>query len=146
MKEQDVILNLTLDMFRVRKFTNTVPGVLSVLIAKELGMSFVVCENWSKRIEEGGYNVTYDLSPRFSKLSPYSDYKGLVPYISHPSRVGIRMHIGNWPLQSQGCLLIGTYASDRGVLDSAKAYKKFMSAIMRHNFPNTRLNVYDYYE
>ena len=50
-------------------------------------------------IPEGSYRVLVTLSPRFKEWLPY--IQGV------PDFEGIRIHVGNYPDDTQGCILVG---------------------------------------
>ena len=91
-------------------------------------------------VPEGNYLLTITYSPRFSSKSPYNTvHDSKVPLVNGvKGHTGIRIHVGNYPSDTDGCLLIGLRQTDCSVLDSSKAYKTFlnrMSFIERDN-PN----------
>lgn len=91
-------------------------------------------------IEDGSYLLMLTHSPRFSEKSPYNKvHHSQVPLIKGvKGHTGVRIHVGNYPSDTDGCLLIGSTCSPAFIGDSAKAYKKMllrMSDIEKDN-PN----------
>lgn len=75
-------------------------------------------------IPEGIYLVRLSVSPRFSSKSPYRKcLDGKVPeIIGIKGHSGVRIHVGNYPSDTQGCILVGLSGGDVSVLDSVSAY------------------------
>lgn len=80
-------------------------------------------------IEDGSYLLTLTHSPRFSGKYPYNKcHSSQVPLINGVhGHTGVRIHVGNYPSDTDGCLLIGKTCSHAFVGDSAKAYKQLLS-------------------
>lgn len=77
----------------------------------------------------GSHNVSLTYSSRFSRRVPYKHYRG-VPLISSPScpaSRGIRIHIGNYPHDTSGCILVGSGHCNTGLLNSRHTYEKLMN-------------------
>jgi len=77
-------------------------------------------------IPTGTYTISMDVvSPKFSSLEPYKSIaKGKVPRLLNvPGFEGIVIHIGNWPNDTTGCILVGT-ATNNSVLNSTDTWKK----------------------
>lgn len=82
-------------------------------------------------VEDGNYLLTFTHSPRFSGKYPYNKlHTSKVPLINGVAgHAGVRIHVGNYPSDTDGCLLIGNTCSHAFVGDSVKAYTKFLSRI-----------------
>ena len=89
--------------------------------------------NWSiqKKIKgktaipEGRYKVEVRYSPRFRKCMPY--LRGV------PEFEGVMFHVGNYPRDTEGCILLGRDFSHNGVIErSQECFKKFMQIIERN--------------
>jgi Family of unknown function (DUF5675) len=74
-------------------------------------------------IPEGRYQVVIAFSPRFKRLLPR--------LLNVPGYDGVLIHIGNYPRDTEGCLLPGTIPTKDCVLHSTTAfnnlYKKLLS-------------------
>lgn len=74
-------------------------------------------------IPRGKYKVTISWSNRFKKLMPH--------ILDVPQFVGIRIHAGNTPVDTEGCLLIGLEydAKIHQILKSKLAFDDFFSRL-----------------
>lgn len=72
-------------------------------------------------IPAGTYTVIVDFSNRFKKLMPLiRDVKGFA---------GVRIHAGNYPEDTEGCVLVGMqYAPDK-LISSREAYTKLFDRL-----------------
>lgn len=102
------------------------------------------CIDWKKEkkvpgktaIPEGNYQVSVDyFSPRFGNDAYYKQFanNGKVPRLMNvPNFDGILIHVGNYPKDTQGCILVGRNTVRGAVMDSCKTfselYKKLRSA------------------
>jgi hypothetical protein len=64
-------------------------------------------------IPPGRFPVEITFSPRFNRPLPLLDQV--------PGRSAIRIHAGNWPRDSDGCILVGLQVGDNMVLESLMA-------------------------
>lgn len=78
-------------------------------------------------IPNGEYLVRLSLSPTFSKKYPYTVVLGgKVPeIIGIPGHSGLRIHVGNYPSETRGCILIGQKGTESSVVNSSLAYRQF---------------------
>ena len=74
-------------------------------------------------IPYGTYKVIVNVSNRFKQLMPL--------LLDVPDFEGIRIHAGNLPSSTSGCLLVGTTMTDTGLLHSAVAYSKVFNLIKK---------------
>lgn len=103
-------------------------------------------------IPDGEYLVRLSFSPTFSKKYPYTvNLGGKVPeVIGIAGHSGLRIHVGNYPSDTKGCILIGEQGTDCSVINSSLAYRKFcanLSLLMIDN-PNVffTLKIYSDYD
>lgn len=69
----------------------------------------------------GTYKIIVDYSPRFDKLMPH--------LLDVPNFTGIRMHIGNYPEDTDGCILVG-YVKGRDFIGQSRvAFDNILSLI-----------------
>jgi len=74
-------------------------------------------------IPRGTYNVVLSYSNRFKKYLPELQ--------NVPQFAGIRMHTGNKPEDTEGCLLVGKIKSKDAIFESAKSFKEFMAELKK---------------
>nr|DAK36327.1 MAG TPA: L,D-transpeptidase catalytic domain [Caudoviricetes sp.] len=84
--------------------------------------------NKDRRIPVGEYNVLWHDSPKFKERLPLL-YNELVP----KSRA-ILIHRGNFPRDTEGCILLGNGYDDKGVYNSRDTVAKFMSLVKDKEF------------
>lgn len=104
-----------------------------------LGTStFQTLEPSTPIIPDGIYLVHLTYSPSFSKKYPYTVVLGgKVPeVIGVPGHSGLRIHVGNYPSDTKGCILIGTTGTDCSVLNSSLAYRNFCALIQKFSVDN----------
>lgn len=78
----------------------------------------------------GSYNVILSKSVKFGSKSWAKKRAGYVPEIQRvPGFEGVRMHPGNWPEDSLGCILPGMNKIKGGVLDSVYTYDRLFDKI-----------------
>jgi hypothetical protein len=65
------------------------------------------------QIATGIYDIELTYSPRFNRPLPLLD--------SVPGRTDIRIHSGNWPRDTEGCLLVGYQVGSNMILQSRAA-------------------------
>lgn len=88
----------------------------------------------------GAYLLRPTHSRAFSSKYPYNKVlDSKVPeVVGVTGHSGVRIHVGNYPSDTKGCILLGCSGTDSQVLDSSIAYKNFcsiMSKLMNDN-PN----------
>lgn len=79
-------------------------------------------------IPEGTYKLILSMSPKFKRLLP--------EVINVPFNTGIRIHAGNHPSETSGCLLVGSYFADNMLLESNKALNKIIDKLIEFNLKN----------
>lgn len=77
-------------------------------------------------IPKGKYKITLDIvSPRFSTKSAYKSIEGKLPRLLNvPGYEGILIHIGNYPKDTDGCILVGKYSSKDMISSSTIWFNK----------------------
>lgn len=65
-------------------------------------------------IPSGKYEITIDFSERFQKNMPH--------VLAVPGFEGVRIHKGNYPEQTLGCILVGMRRDKDSIYDCQKAY------------------------
>lgn len=82
---------------------------------------------WGKTaIPSGTYKVVTDVvSPRFSKVKQYTFCGGKLPrLVGIKGFDGVLIHIGNYPKDTDGCILVGKNKAVGSVLESTVAFMK----------------------
>lgn len=80
----------------------------------------------STAIPTGRYRVvTNVVSPRFGKHKQYQFCEGKLPRIINvPAFEGVLIHIGNYPKDTEGCILVGRNTVKGAVMESTATFKK----------------------
>lgn len=74
-------------------------------------------------IPKGRYKINFTYSPKFKDKSWAKPYGGKVIGIANvPGFDGVRVHPGNLPSDTSGCVLVGLNKIKGGLVDSAKTY------------------------
>ena len=72
-------------------------------------------------IPAGVYSVVFTPSPHLGYITP--------ELLDVPGRSDIRIHVGNFPKDSLGCVLVGQAAAADTVLESRQAFNKLMTLL-----------------
>ncbi len=82
-------------------------------------------------IPRGTYSVTLNVkSPKYSQRAQYSFCDGYLPrLIGVPGFEGILIHIGNYPEDTDGCILVGRNTFVGAVMQSTETFKKLYSLL-----------------
>lgn len=77
-------------------------------------------------IPTGRYKVVINVqSPKFSKYKQYEFCKGYLPrLVDVPGYEGVLIHIGNYPKDTDGCILVGKNTVKGAVMNSTATFKK----------------------
>lgn len=82
-------------------------------------------------IPTGRYRVlTNVVSPRFSKFKQYEFCGGRLPRIINvPAFEGVLIHIGNYPKDTEGCVLVGRNTVKGAVMESTATFKQLVARL-----------------
>lgn len=80
-------------------------------------------------IPEGTYPVTFAWSPKLRAVVPH--------LVDVPGRTHILIHIGNFPRDTEGCVLVGQERGPDAVYDSHRAFEALCSRLTIDAFPVT---------
>lgn len=77
-------------------------------------------------IPTGTYKITMDVvSPKYSVREAYKFCDGKLPRLLNvPGYDGILIHIGNYPKDTEGCILVGKNSVKGAVMNSTDTFKK----------------------
>lgn len=77
-------------------------------------------------IPYGTYEITMKVqSPKFSQKSAYKFCNGYLPRLLNvPEFEGVLIHIGNYPKDTEGCILVGKNTVVGAVMESTITFKK----------------------
>ena len=84
-------------------------------------------------IPPGIYQLVLSMSPKFRRLLP--------EVINVPFNTGIRIHAGNHPSETSGCLLVGSYFADNMLLNSNKALNKILDKLIEFKIKNEGVRI-----
>lgn len=94
-------------------------------------------------IPTGKYEVTLSVqSPKFSKYTQYEFCKGYLPrLIDVPGFEGVLVHIGNFPSDTDGCVLVGKNTKKGMVTDSTNTFKTLYSKLKEVSDKNEKIYI-----
>lgn len=83
----------------------------------------------------GRYRITLNVqSPKFSKKKMYERCKGYLPrLLGVPCWEGVLIHIGNYPKDTEGCILVGYNKIKGAVVNSTTAFWKLYDMLEKAN-------------
>lgn len=133
----------TIVLHRFRSNSVCTRGEITIRSSK-----FQTLEPSNPIIPKGAYLLRPTYSPSFSHNYPYNKcLDGKVPeVVGVTGHSGVRIHVGNFPSNTKGCILLGLRGSNCQVNESCIAYKNFcsiMSDLLKDN-PNTFFVLYIY--
>ncbi|WP_430416849.1 DUF5675 family protein [Marinobacter adhaerens] len=125
-----------IEIKRTSHNSNSITGELHVngkFVSHTLELPYKNNESYVSSIPAG----TYDAYLRYDK-----DDKWRLQLEDVPNRSGIQIHIGNWPSQIEGCVLVGTKVinSTDTLEGSEEAYKRLKRAFYAMSNPTTSPN------
>jgi len=113
-----------LTVFRQLGTANSTPGVLEI-------NGIFQCYTLEPRADQsqgkpfcipaGSYQVALEMSPKFGFVTPH--------VLNVPGFEAIEIHIGNYPRDTEGCLLVGETRSADMVGNSALAFESLMTLL-----------------
>lgn len=109
-------------IYRTRSYSDSLGGELIVnhtRVCYTLELPWYWNEQYVSCIPLGRYSATL----RYDKNDCWR-----VELVGVPGRSGIQIHIGNYPRDTVGCVLVGTALSPNTVLNSKEAYRLFKEA------------------
>lgn len=82
-------------------------------------------------IPTGRYQLTLGVqSPRFKLKAAYQFCNGYLPRLLNvPCFDGVLIHIGNYPEDTEGCILVGRNTVKGAVMESTETFKKLYSKL-----------------
>jgi hypothetical protein len=85
----------------------------------------------STAIPTGEYKVLMDrVSPKYSTRDAYQFCEGKVPFLDKvPGFAGILIHIGNYPKDTEGCILVGKNTATGAVMNSTETFKRLYDTL-----------------
>lgn len=117
------------DIELIRNVLRTPECVIGRMVFKDHPeQPFFILERPEVMIPAGHYEVRLTHSPKFGVLMPI--------LCEVPGRSGIRIHPGNWPKDTEGCLIPGfQWQADGSVHLSTDAYKVIYELLARSAGP-----------
>lgn len=84
-------------------------------------------------IPTGRYRVTLGVkSPKYSQRPAYAFCEGYVPrLINVPAYDGILIHIGNYPQDTEGCILVGRNTKIGVLAESTETFKRLYALLKK---------------
>lgn len=123
----------------IKRIKDINDGTLGELIVRENGVILFECKtlepsgadeirpNQDRRIPKGKYSVEMYQSPKFKTTLPLI-YNEIVPKDRY-----ILIHWGNFPDDTEGCILVGDSFLKNGVANSKATFKKLMRVLDSDN-------------
>ncbi|NDV63908.1 DUF5675 family protein [Bacteroides sp. 224] len=87
-------------------------------------------------IPAGTYKITLEVvSPKYSTRDAYKFCGGKLPRLLNvPGYDGILIHIGNYPKDTEGCLLVGANNVKGAVMNSTATFKKLYETLLKDRY------------
>jgi hypothetical protein len=103
----------------LRRLSHSKHGTFGVLLVNGEKPVYTL-EETELEIPPGTYPIELTFSPRFHRQ---------LPLLIVPHRSAIRIHAGNWPRDSSGCILVGTRKGNDMILGSLDALDPLIQQI-----------------
>lgn len=86
----------------------------------------------------GAYLLRPTNSPRFSNKYPYNSVldKKVPEVIGVKGHSGVRIHVGNYPSDTKGCILLGSAGTESKLFNSSVAYTSFCNYLHKKLIKN----------
>lgn len=123
-----------LNIITLTRSNSTKYGTFGTLFLDGINMSTL--EPINPIIPKGYYLIECTYSPKFSSKPPYDKYEGVPLVKGVQGHEGIRIHIGNYVSDTNGCILVGTSHDGTLLLNSKKAYCNLMARMSQIHFYN----------
>jgi hypothetical protein len=106
-------------MIELRREKKTEKSIMGTMLKDDIILCSTL-ENVSKSIPAGTYKLEMTYSPKFKRNMP--------EILNVPNRIGVRIHIGNFPQDSDGCILVGEKeeGTDDLVIKSKITFEKML--------------------
>ncbi|HET9742529.1 MAG TPA: DUF5675 family protein [Terriglobales bacterium] len=119
---------LEIEIDRKQSFSNSLAGDLFVnglYICRTLELAWWWNENDLSCVPPGNYSAFIRTDKKDGWRIQLSGVPG--------SRTGVQIHIGNYPKEIKGCVLVGEYCTPGMIWHSGKAYQKLEAACRPHD-------------
>ena len=105
----------------VQRIKKTNDGIFGMLSLDFDSFTCYTCENLKLAIPAGIYNVSFQWSGRFQRMTPHIDV---------PKRTYIEIHESNFPYQLEGCLSVGDKI-DGDAIDNSRVTDIKLESILK---------------
>jgi hypothetical protein len=119
-------------MIIVQRVKKTVDGILGMLRLDFDSFTCFTVENLKLAIPAGIYNVSFQWSKRFDRMTPHIDV---------PGRTYIEIHEANYPKELEGCIGVGS-CIDNDAVNNSKTTDIKLESILKGK-ENLRIQIID---
>ena len=107
-------------------------SIIGELIVNGVKLCYTLEKPWWWNQESASCvpNGRYPATLRYDKSDGWR-----IQLVGVPKRSGIQIHVGNYPTQTEGCVLVGTSYAPNAVINSVAAYTKLKDAFYGTNAP-----------
>jgi hypothetical protein len=92
------------------------------LFCQTLEHAFLSGDGWTPAVPVGTYTCVRGTHQLAGHAQPFETFE-----VTHvPGHTGILFHKGNWNADSSGCILLGLEAEEKMILESERAFDRFM--------------------